>query len=417
MTDALFADEMDLFSISTPKFKIDKPIRLIELFAGIGSQAKALKNLGANFEHWKVVEFDKYAMRSYNAIHGTNFDVSDIRDIHAADLEIKDTDKYCYILTYSFPCQDLSIAGAQKGMTKGSNTRSGLLWEVERILDECENLPQVLLMENVPQVIGKKNIKDFQAWRSKLEKLGYSNFVQLLNAKDYGVPQNRNRCFMVSILGNYSYQFPVKQELKVKLKDLLEENVDEKYFISNVALKSLMAKNERDIAKGNGFRFEPLDRERERERVSQLPHEQEELQKRISLSRHLFPCADTGGGREIENALTLMARDYKGIGNQMTNVVITPSVTEYKRGHGWFPGTERQVDVISTIDKSIDYQHILISTNNSKGYEAAEEGDSVNLSYPKSKTRRGRVGGGISQTIQTQTEIGVIVEHESDRDA
>ena len=88
-----------------------------------------------------------------------------------------------------------------------------------------------------------------------------------------------------------------------------------------------------------------------------------------------------------------MARDYKGIGNQMTNAVITPSVTEYKRGHGWFPGTERQVDVISTIDKSIDYQRILISTNNSKGYEAAEEGDSVNLSYPKSKTRRGRVGG------------------------
>lgn len=265
MTDALFADEMDLFSLTTPKFMIDKPIRLIELFAGIGSQAKALKNLGANFEHWKVVEFDKYAMRSYNAIHGTNFDVSYIRDIHAADLEIKDTDKYCYIMTYSFPCQDLSIAGQMKGMQKGTQTRSGLLWEVERILDECENLPQVLLMENVPQVIGKKNLKDFQSWRSKLEKLGYSNFVQLLNAKDYGVPQNRNRCFMVSILGNYSYQFPVKQELKVKLKDLLEENVDEKYFISDVALKSLMAKNERDIAKGNGFRFEPLDRERERE--------------------------------------------------------------------------------------------------------------------------------------------------------
>ena len=268
MTDALFADEMDLFSLTTPKFMIDKPIRLIELFAGIGSQAKALKNLGANFEHWKVVEFDKYAMRSYNAIHGTNFDVSYIRDIHAADLEIKDTDKYCYIMTYSFPCQDLSIAGQMKGMQKGTQTRSGLLWEVERILDECENLPQVLLMENVPQVIGKKNLKDFQSWRSKLEKLGYSNFVQLLNAKDYGVPQNRNRCFMVSILGNYSYQFPVKQELKVKLKDLLEENVDEKYFISDVALKSLMAKNERDIAKGNGFRFEPLDRERESKSVT-----------------------------------------------------------------------------------------------------------------------------------------------------
>ena len=131
MTDAIYADEMDLFSLSTPKFVIDKPIRLIELFAGIGAQAKALENLKVNFEHWRAIEFDKYAMNSYNAIHGTNFETSDIRDIHAEDLDIRDTDKYCYIMTYSFPCQDLSIAGNLKGMSKGSNTRSGLLWEVE----------------------------------------------------------------------------------------------------------------------------------------------------------------------------------------------------------------------------------------------------------------------------------------------
>lgn len=232
MTDALFADEIDLFSLSTPKFKITKPIRLIELFAGIGSQAKALQNIGADFVRWKVVEFDKYAMRSYNAIHGTDFEVSDIRDIHAADLEITDTDKFCYIMTYSFPCTDLSIAGQMKGMQKGSNTRSGLLWEVERILDECENLPQVLLMENVPMIISKKNIGDFKSWRAKLEQFGYSNYTQLLNAKDYGIPQNRNRCFMVSILGNYSYGFPPKQELKSRLRDYLEDEVDEKYYIS-----------------------------------------------------------------------------------------------------------------------------------------------------------------------------------------
>ena len=232
MTDAIYADEYDLFSLSTPMFKITKPIRLIELFAGIGSQAKALQNLGADFVRWKAVEFDKYALRSYNAIHGTDFEVSDIRDIHATDLEITDTDKFCYIMTYSFPCQDLSIAGQMKGMRKGSSTRSGLLWEVERILDECDNLPQVLLMENVPMVISKKNLKDFQSWRLKLEQLGYSNFVQLLNAKDYGVPQNRNRCFMVSIFGNYSYQFPASVELNKRLKDVLEESVNRKYFLS-----------------------------------------------------------------------------------------------------------------------------------------------------------------------------------------
>lgn len=125
-------------------------------------------------------------------------------------------------------------------MQKGSGTRSGLLWEVERILDECNGeLPQVLLMENVPQVIGKKNIADFQLWRDKLEKLGYSNYVQLLNAKDYGIPQNRERCFMVSILGDWSYTFPKKFSLTVFLKDVLEENVGEKYYLSGKKIEAL----------------------------------------------------------------------------------------------------------------------------------------------------------------------------------
>lgn len=96
-------EEFDLFSFSTPKFKIDKPIRLIELFAGIGSQAQALKNLGANFEHWRAIEIDKYAMASYNAIHGTNFEPTDICSLKGGDLGITNTDEYCYILTYSFP--------------------------------------------------------------------------------------------------------------------------------------------------------------------------------------------------------------------------------------------------------------------------------------------------------------------------
>lgn len=230
------SDTIDLFSFTLPTYKIRTRIRLIELFAGIGSQAKALQRLGADFEHYRVVEWDKYAMASYNAVHGTDFKTSDIKEIHAEDLGISDTDKYTYIVTYSFPCQDLSLAGKQKGMTKGTGTRSGLLWEVERILDECKELPQVLLMENVPPVIGKKNIKDFQAWRSKLESLGYSNYVQLLNAKDYGIPQNRNRCFMVSILGDYHYEFPKKIPLKLRLKDMLEEKVEEKYYLSEKAL-------------------------------------------------------------------------------------------------------------------------------------------------------------------------------------
>ena len=143
-------------------------------------------------------------------------------------------------------------------MTKGSGTRSGLLWEVERLLDECEELPQVLLMENVPQVIGKKNIKDFQSWRSKLESLGYSNYVQLLNSKDYGIPQNRNRCFMVSILGQYHYTFPKKKPLKLKLKDMLEDKVDEKYYLSDTIIKGFIKHSNE-----SSFQFKPIERERE----------------------------------------------------------------------------------------------------------------------------------------------------------
>lgn len=214
------------------QYKIKNKIRLIELFAGIGSQAKALQRLGADFEHHRVVEFDKYAIKSYNAVHGTNFETSDVTKIHASDLGITETNMFTYIMTYSFPCQDLSIAGKQKGMEKGSGTRSGLLWEVERILNECTELPQVLLMENVPQVHGNKNMGDFKSWIDFLEQKGYSNYWKDLNSKDYGIPQGRNRCFMVSVLGSYSFEFPKPQTLTLRLKDLLEDEVDEKFYLS-----------------------------------------------------------------------------------------------------------------------------------------------------------------------------------------
>lgn len=215
---------------------------MIELFAGIGSQAKALKNLKIPIIHHRVVDFDKYAIKSYNAIHNTNFETSDITQISGKDLGIIDTDKNDYLLTYSFPCQDLSIAGKLKGMSREDNTRSGLLWEVERLLKEVDELPQYLLMENVPNVIGKKNIGNFSEWISFLESLGYKNFYKLLNAKDYGIPQNRNRCFMVSILKtkNQVFQFPKPFELKLRLKDMLEDEVDEKYYLSERALKGAL---------------------------------------------------------------------------------------------------------------------------------------------------------------------------------
>jgi len=229
-----------MFDIMYPKFKIDKPVRLIELFAGVGSQAMALRNLGVAFEHYRVVEFDKYAIASYNAIHGTDFKITDITEVNGTDLAVINTNKYCYIMTYSFPCQDLSVAGKMKGMSKDSGTRSGLLWEVERLLNEAENLPQILLMENVPQVISNANIKDFHLWQKFLEDKGYSNYTEVLNARNYGVAQNRERCFMVSILGEYNYSFPKPKPLTKTMKDYLEDEVDEKYYINNEKAQKLI---------------------------------------------------------------------------------------------------------------------------------------------------------------------------------
>lgn len=236
--------DMDNWSIFDGSFplKINKPIRLIELFAGIGAQAKALERLGADFEHYRVCEFDKYAVTSYNAIHGTNFEKSDIREWTGADLGIVDKDKYAYILTYSFPCQDLSICGAQKGMEEGSGTRSALLWEVKRLLTECDELPDVLVMENVPLVVGTANRPHFFEWVQFLESLGYSNKWAILNSKDYNVPQNRERCFMVSFLGDFYYDFPDGVPLTKVLRDILQpdDEIEDKYYLSEKGVNFVM---------------------------------------------------------------------------------------------------------------------------------------------------------------------------------
>ncbi|MEG2273729.1 MAG: DNA (cytosine-5-)-methyltransferase [Clostridia bacterium] len=210
----------------------------LTMFGGIGCQAQALKNIGAEFEHYRLCEFDKYAVASYNAIHGTSFEKSDIRKWRGYDLGICDTDKFEYIMTYSFPCQDLSIAGKRKGAKKGSGTRSGLLWEVERLLNGCKELPQVLLMENVTQVHSSNNMEDFRMWLEFLESKGYKNYYQDLNATSYGVAQNRNRCFMVSCLGDYYFDFPQGFKLEKRLKDYLEAEVDEKYYLSQKQIEN-----------------------------------------------------------------------------------------------------------------------------------------------------------------------------------
>lgn len=248
---------MSIFDFTREPISITKPIRLIELFAGYGSQAMALKRIGAKFEHYRVVEFDKYAIASYNAVHGTDFPTMDITKVHAEDLNICDTETFTYLLTYSFPCTDLSVAGKQAGMSKGSGTRSGLLWEVERILTEIIDsngeLPQILFMENVPQVHSQDNMPDFRKWLDFLESLGYTNYYQDLNAKNYGVAQNRERCFMFSFLGEYNYNFPQPIQLTKRIRDYQEEVIDDKFYVSDKALKGFVEHAKKQKEKGNTF--------------------------------------------------------------------------------------------------------------------------------------------------------------------
>lgn len=321
-------------------FNSYKPLRLIELFAGIGAQAKALTNLGINYEHWYVCEWDKYAIKSYNAVHGTNFNPSDITKLTASDLNIIDTEHYNYLVTYSFPCQDLSNAGKGRGMEKGSGTRSGLLWEVERLLNECTELPQVLLMENVPQVHGAKNKEHFDKWIAFLESKGYTNYWKDLNAKNYGIPQNRNRCYMVSVLGGYTYAFPEPVPLELTLKDLLEKEVDEKYYLSDSQAqkisqwKAQQKPFERVLGKES---ISPtLTARGAGENHSGMVLLSEELNETTNLDEKIkqHGVIVSKQGKKIDKftdvAATLMARDYKGFGNQgMTGVAVisTPENT------------------------------------------------------------------------------------------
>lgn len=361
-------DQISIFDCLYPAYKIDNPIRLIELFAGVGSQAMALRDIGANFEHYRVVEFDKFAIASYNAIHGTDFKTTDIRDVHAEDLGICDKQRFTYLLTYSFPCQDLSKAGKQKGMSKGSGTRSGLLWEVERILLELKEkgeLPQVLLMENVPDVIGNKNYADFMEWYSALEEMGYQSYYKILNAKNYGIPQNRERCFMVSILGKYSYQFPKGIKLKNRLKDVLEDRVDEKYYLSQKIIETFTRRNEKE----NGFHFDADERD---------------ITKTVTAGVYKT--------RMDDNYVKVLG-DVDIGNNDMNNRVYDKE--------GISP-------TLNTMEGGNRQPKVAIKEATKQGYAEAEPGDSVNLEQPNPKTRRGRVGKGIAQTLTTSCNQGVL---------
>lgn len=211
----------------------EKPLRVFEAFAGYGSQSMALRNIGVEHEVVGISEIDKYAIMGYNATHPETKNFGDICTIDWE--EVPDFDFF----TYSFPCTDISNAGAQAGFEEGSGTRSSLLWECRKAI--VAKKPKYLLMENVKAITSKKFLPGLHRWMQFLGEQGYTNFVKVLNAKDYGVPQNRERCFLVSILGEAWYEFPQPVPLNHKLKDLLEPEVSEKYYLDQARVDAFIA--------------------------------------------------------------------------------------------------------------------------------------------------------------------------------
>lgn len=216
------------------EYTTENPLRLIELFAGIGSQTQALTNIGIAHKVVAISEIDKYAIQSYEAIHGIANNLGDIRKIE----ELPPADLW----TYSFPCQDISVAGKGAGIKEG--TRSGLLFEVERLLrvaSEKGTLPKYLLLENVKNLVSKKFKADFDKWLDFLSELGYTNYWKVLNAKDYGIPQNRERVFCVSIRGKHEpFVFPKPKELTIRLRDMIDETVDERFYLKESTIRSIL---------------------------------------------------------------------------------------------------------------------------------------------------------------------------------
>lgn len=297
-------------------------IKVLELFAGIGACSKALQNLEIEHKIVDAVEIDKFAIAGFNAIHGTNFEPQDITKWG------KDVD--CDLIMHGSPCQDFSIAGKQAGGDEGSGTRSSLMYETLRIVEKLK--PKYVIWENVKNLLSKKHRHNFDAYLEAMERLGYKNYYQVLNAKNYGIPQNRERVFTISIRTdlNKNFVFPEPIPLERKLKDMLEENVDEKYYLTDKAIAGYKSHAERHKERGNGFKFEPTDG---------------------NVVAHTV--STRAGGRPTDN-------------------------------------------------------YVAIRTANKTGYDLATNGDGIDLAYPDSTTRRGRVGHGVAKTLPTSDSQGVL---------
>lgn len=311
-------------------------LKVLELFAGIGAFSKSLERLKIDHEIVDAVEIDKYAIKSFNAIHGTNFEPQDITTWNK-DIEVD-------IIMHGSPCQDFSLAGLGKGGDKNSGTRSSLMYETLRIVEKLK--PKYVIWENVKNLLSKKHKHNFDAYLQAMSDLGYSNKYKVLNAKDFGIPQNRERIFTVSIRAGLdnSFVFPDAKPLKKKLRDFLEKNPDERFYLSDEQISSF-------VVSGN---------------------------KKVCNSGMV-------GKVEAFNGYDIIKRVY-GIDGE------SPTINTCQGGH-------REVKIMAEVP-------IRNATN--KGYDIACDGDAIDFSFPHSTTKRGRVGHKMARTIKTVDDQGVL---------
>ena len=369
-------------------------LRVFEAFAGVGSQSMALRNINCNYEVVGISDVDRYALLAYDAIHCNQYEVDikskeemlkeikqkniaynfstgkseiprsekDIKKLYDAHVRSKNFGDIRLInpndlpdfdlFTYSFPCKNISVAGQQGGLEEGSGTQSALIWECKKIIEAKR--PKYLMMENVKNIIGKKHKPILDMWCKVLEDLGYRNFLPeggYLNGKDFGVPQNRERVIMISIREdvNSNFDFPKGKDTGIRLKDVLESNVNEKYHIS---------KDKFIIKDGVLICNKLIENKNELIQVGMLNIKGNESNRRVYYNAGLCPTLNSMNG-----------------GNRQPKILI-PQATK-------------------------------------KGYIELTLPGVADLSYPNSKTRRGRVqsGGNITPTITaTQQDICLINE-------
>lgn len=427
-------------------------MKLLSLFSGIGAFEKALENIGINVELIGFSEIDKYAIKSYCAIHNVpeNLNLGDITKVDISKLP-KDID----MITHGSPCQDFSIAGKQAGGDLGTGTRSSLMWNTINIVTYVK--PKYVVWENVKNLLSKKHRHNFDNYLNILESLGYNNYYKVLNAKDYGIPQNRERVYTISIrkdVDKGSFVFPEKEELKLKLKDMLESEVEEKFYIKkNFVLNNIISNNTNvignlqidkwqdfmkriydidtyapTISTMQGGDTEPkilihnikqkvkkrkynVDTEklvkvlRESKRKMKLTNKEiaERLHVNIPKVEHWF---------RTDNSFAIPSEDIWYKLKELLDInsnEFDKSIITFEEKEGIYEKADRIYDEKGLAPTLTQQQEkILIRNGTKKGYLEAERGDSVNLSYPKSNTRRGRVGKQVSQTLQCNDMMGVV---------